>query len=140
MRDTITALAGRVKNGFATLARADVLIFLVIVLVGVAGFGLGRLSTLEEGRAPVEVLSSQGGAVVASVEEFGEGNDEVVATQTSAGLLVGSKNSNKYHFPWCPGAQRISEANKVWFSGVEEAKKAGYEPASNCKGLPGQGL
>ena len=135
MKDTITALRGRVKNVLATLARADVLVFSIIVLVGVAGFGLGRLSALEEDRTPVEILSSQGGAVVASVEEVGEGNDGAVAPQASAGLLVGSKNSNKYHFPWCPGAQRISEQNKVWFSSAEEAKKAGYEPASNCKGL-----
>ncbi len=47
MKDTITALGGRVKNGLATLAHADVLIFSIIALVGVAGFGLGRLSALE---------------------------------------------------------------------------------------------
>mgnify|MGYP001561660926 CR=1 FL=1 len=135
MKDTITALGGRVKNGLATLAHADVLIFSIIALVGVAGFGLGRLSALEGSKTPVEILSSQGGAVVASVEEFGAGSDEAVVTQASTGLLVGSKNSNKYHLPWCPGAQRISEANKVWFSSKAEAVKAGYEPASNCKGL-----
>ena len=52
-----------------------------------------------------------------------------------AGQLVASKGGTKYHFPWCSGAQRISEANKIWFNSVEEARKAGYTPASNCKGL-----
>lgn len=135
MKDTITALKERVKRGLVALARADVLIFLIIALVGVAGFGLGRLSALEKGRTPVEILSSQGGVSAASVGEFGGKNGEETVAQTSGGLLVGSKNSNKYHFPWCPGAQRISEANKVWFSSKEEAAKAGYTPASNCKGL-----
>jgi len=52
-----------------------------------------------------------------------------------AGAYVGSRNGSKYHFPWCPGAQQIKEENKVWFSSVEEAQKAGYTPAANCKGL-----
>jgi len=49
--------------------------------------------------------------------------------------FVASKNGTKYHYPWCPGAQSIKEENKIWFSTKEEAEKAGYQPASNCKGL-----
>jgi len=52
-----------------------------------------------------------------------------------AGVFVGSKNGNKYHFPWCSGAKRISSKNAVWFSTKAEAERAGYTPASNCKGL-----
>ncbi|MFH1608762.1 MAG: hypothetical protein ABH951_01935, partial [Patescibacteria group bacterium] len=51
------------------------------------------------------------------------------------GLLVGSKNGTKYHYPWCSGALRIKEENKVWFNSMEEARQAGYTPAANCKGL-----
>lgn len=45
---------------------------------------------------------------------------------------VGSKNSNVYHLPDCPGAKRIKEENKRCFSSKEEAEKAGYRPAKNC--------
>lgn len=48
---------------------------------------------------------------------------------------IGSKNSNVYHLPDCPGAQRIKEENKICFSSKEEAEKAGYRPAKNCPGL-----
>ncbi|MSU56037.1 MAG: hypothetical protein EXS51_01885 [Candidatus Taylorbacteria bacterium] len=51
------------------------------------------------------------------------------------GQYVASKGGTKYYFPWCGSAARISEANKIWFNSVEEARKAGYTPASNCKGL-----
>ena len=50
-------------------------------------------------------------------------------------LYVGSKNGEVYHFPWCSGAQRMKEANKIFFSSREEAEKAGYRPAANCEGL-----
>ncbi len=48
---------------------------------------------------------------------------------------VGSKNSNVYHLPDCPGAKRIKEENKRCFSSKEEAEKAGYRPAANCPGI-----
>jgi methylphosphotriester-DNA--protein-cysteine methyltransferase len=48
---------------------------------------------------------------------------------------VASKTGKKYHLPWCTGAKNIPENNKIWFNSIDEAKKAGYTPALNCKGL-----
>lgn len=55
--------------------------------------------------------------------------------KADGGQLVGSKNGTKYHYPWCSGAERIKEENKIWFQSAEEAKRAGYTPAANCPGL-----
>ena len=112
----------------------EVLLATLILLVGFGAFGLGRLSKIEERRQPViiqnaeETVNNQAAAVSAL-------NTVNIAPAMAAGTLVGSKNGSKYHFPWCSGAQRISEENKVWFSSKEEAEKAGYTPAANCKGL-----
>ena len=107
----------------------ECLIALLILLVGLGSFGLGRLSKIEATRKPVRIeyevqnkAMEQSSAVSLSTEE----------TQK---LFVASKNGTKYHHPWCSGAERISEANKIWFSSKEEAEKAGYTPAQNCKGL-----
>lgn len=129
---------------------------LLIIFVGFASFGLGRLSRLEELRdsiriEPADLISSQVAAVVSPPLLSKEGRGGVVgvgsdvkdeelrikdsAVPAAGGQLVASKGRTKYHFPWCSGAQRISEANKVWFNSVEEARKAGYTPARNCKGL-----
>jgi hypothetical protein len=115
------------------MASGDFYIVSIIILVGFAGFGLGRLSIIEESREPVRieypqhlsatVLNSQDSAVSNEVRSAGEG------------LLVASKNGSKYHFPWCSGGKSISEKNKIWFDSVEDARKAGYTPAANCKGL-----
>ncbi|MEK7552742.1 MAG: hypothetical protein AAB505_01380 [Patescibacteria group bacterium] len=91
-----------------------------LVLVAALGFGLGRWSKIEEQREPVLIENSTT-------------SDNV--TTKSQGQVVGSKNGNKYHYPWCSGAQRIKEENKIWFTSVDEAKKAGYTPAANCPGL-----
>ena len=59
----------------------------------------------------------------------------VVDEAGNSGQYVGSKNGSKYHLPWCSGAQRIKEENKVWFQDKNEAKRLGYTPAKNCPGI-----
>jgi hypothetical protein len=97
----------------------DIIIAVVIILVALIGFGLGRLSVIREQKIPAVIENTPAAASSANTEK----------------LYVASKNSDKYHYPWCSGAQRIKEENKVWFSSKEEAEKAGYSPATNCKGL-----
>jgi hypothetical protein len=109
----------------------DLLTVFVIVAVGLIAFGLGRLSVLSERKIPVTVESSRNQSVDGAAASLTSFANNVESGQ----LFVASKNSDKYHYPWCPGAQRIREANKIWFSTKAEAEKAGYSPASNCKGL-----
>lgn len=110
---------------------SDIMLVLVILLVGLVSFGLGRLSALSERKTPIVVESVTGAAVLS------EDNENKVSERSLSEekLYVVSKNGTKYHYPWCSGAQRIKEENKVWFSTKEEAEKAGYTPAANCKGL-----
>lgn len=46
---------------------------------------------------------------------------------------VGSKNSNKYHYPTCRSAQRIKPGNLVTFNSAKDAQAAGYVPCKVCK-------
>ena len=46
---------------------------------------------------------------------------------------VGSKRSNKYHYPWCRWAKKIKPYNLVTFRSAEEAQEAGYIPCKVCK-------
>ena len=126
----------------------------LIIFVGFASFGLGRLSRLAETREPLRIEQSSAlllqAAAVASAPlypsmprtvGFATGTrgkaEQSVDTNLIAvgGQIVASRSGNKYHFPWCSGAGRIAEENKIWFNSIEEARKAGYQPASNCKGL-----
>lgn len=115
-------------KGFSRLIEGDIWLVLVIFLVSVASFGLGRLSVL---RLPHESLQ-----IAYPPEARAEAAEGMVAgAVVESGQYVASKSGSKYHFPWCAGAQAIKEENKVWFASKEEAEAAGYGPAANCKGL-----
>jgi len=105
----------------------DLFIVVIIVLIAFSSFGLGRLSKIEEGRVPI-MVENLGASVINSVPV-----DSVNGAVD--GKFVVSKNGTKYHYPWCSGAQRIKEENKIWFNTRAEAESAGYTPAANCKGL-----
>lgn len=93
----------------------------IVMLVGLASFGLGRLSALEEAKPAISIRQAQTASAAESL--------------TVGGLVVASRKGSSYHYPWCPGAAAIAEGNKVWFKSEEAARKAGYSPAKNCKGL-----
>lgn len=45
----------------------------------------------------------------------------------------GSSRSNKYHFPSCKWAQKISPQNLIKFSSPSDAQKSGYVPCKVCR-------
>jgi len=46
---------------------------------------------------------------------------------------IGSAKSNKYHYPTCEWAKKISPQNLDTFKSAQEAVKAGYVPCKICK-------
>lgn len=88
----------------------------IIFLASSASFGLGLLAGLDAG---------QGRGVTQE--------EELSPVASTTGQIVASKNGTKYYLPHCAGAERISDANKVWFASIAAAAKAGYAPAANCK-------
>ena len=109
---------------------SDIFIIALIVLVAFAGFGLGRLSTVQK-ESKQAIVFEQSNLFGNTYTSTKSPNTDIVKT----GQLVASVNGTKYHFPWCSGAQRIKEENKIWFNNEQEAREAGYTPAANCKGL-----
>jgi len=116
-----------VKNNFQ-----DIFIILVIILVALICFGVGRLTSPKTEPILIKNLEQ---ASVGSLEIEQAASVPLSGTTADKGRVVGSKNSDKYHLPDCPGAKQISEQNEVWFDSIAEAEKAGYKPASNCPGL-----
>mgnify|MGYP001558748553 CR=1 FL=1 len=118
----------------------------IIVLIAIIAFSLGRISGLQNKRPPVRIISENSGevkgasidgtfqtnSVSASANQSGQAQS---SSETIAGAVVASKNGTKYHYPWCAGAKQISEKNLITFDSIESARTAGYTPASNCKGL-----
>jgi len=88
----------------------------VVVMVGLAAFGLGRLSAVGEG--PVSAVDTT-----------------LPQQSTEQQKYVASKSGANYYLPTCGGVAKIKEENRVWFATVAEAQAAGYTAAINCPGL-----
>lgn len=54
------------------------------------------------------------------------------STTTTGEKYVGSKKSDKYHYPDCRWAKKILPENEIWFSSSDEARAAGYVPCGVC--------
>lgn len=52
---------------------------------------------------------------------------------TTPEQFVGSKKSDKYHYPICRYAESIKPENEIWFDSVQEAKGKGYVPCGVCR-------
>jgi len=121
----------KLKSKSVELMAEDALyISLLIVFVGIASFGLGRMS-VESG---VEQVANTAGVTIIQPEPTEKGLEN---TQTQANQLeiqlVASKSGARYHLLTCPGASQIKEENKVFFNSAIEAEAAGYTPAANCQ-------
>lgn len=133
------------SDGFlkVKLRRDEWLIAGLILVAAFGGFALGRVSA-GQGAPTVGIYGAipAQNASLGSKTPLGEANQAQVVKETTVpvgaskeGAYVASKTGSKYHLPWCPGAQSMREENKVWFATKEDAERAGYKPASNCKGL-----
>jgi len=114
----------------------------LIVLVAVISFGLGRWSVASmvptnAEKAQNTIQINQSAAIPVATEAQYSSTTPTVTTPLIATepQYVGSRSGTKYHLLWCPGAKQIKEENKVFFATKEEALKAGYTPAANCKGI-----
>ncbi|OGG41977.1 hypothetical protein A2837_02090 [Candidatus Kaiserbacteria bacterium RIFCSPHIGHO2_01_FULL_46_22] len=107
----------------------------LLILVAIASFGLGRQSVSPaEGRKGV---TSPEEAKQGPVAPLNKGDSAFTSSDTSETdtFYVASKNGEVYHLPYCSGAKRISEQNKVIFKTKAEAEAAGLRPAANCPGI-----
>lgn len=133
----LTELLNKIKT-IPDISR-DIFVILVIILVSFGGFGLGRLSALEEKRNDdlriVGQKIADNGILTQTEGDRGSLNVGTVTSSPTSikGLFVGSKSGKTYYAPWCAGVKRIHEENKVWFSSKDDAEMKGYKPSSSCK-------
>ncbi len=110
----------------------DVLTLIIVILVGLGSFELGRLSkgTQSSGikiEYPNGVFNQP-----ANVVSFAQSNNATTATPTGKQFFASSRGS-KYYSLGCSGGKTIKQENRVYFSTSAEAEAAGFELSSSCK-------
>ena len=99
----------------------DILIVIIIILVGLGSFELGRLSKENDKEG-------------LKIEYKGQDNTQVsdVGRPTSGKNFFASNKGSKYYSVSCSSGKTIKEENKVYFKTGEEAERAGYALSSAC--------
>ena len=133
-------------KGIIDIDNTTIMCLLVVILVGISSFGLGRLSTVDnkdmsgnneiilENNNTNIVKGEIGKSVkVDSSQQIVDGNIQQIQKIQKEKLYVASKNGKLYYGINCSGASRIKEENKVWFASKVDAEKAGYSISTSCK-------
>jgi len=102
------------------------------ILVALISFGIGYLVAPGAPKNPLIIENPQADiSEVVAGENIGAGESAATsqAAQTQQGnekgLIVASKNSKIYHWPWCASAKKIKPENQVWFRSEAEAQASG---------------
>jgi hypothetical protein len=124
----------KIKQFIETDKGKDVLVVIIIILVGLGSFELGRLSK-ESSNTGINVEYGDQGANVINATE----NENTVNTDISNNQKIISKSffassrGSKYYSISCGAGKTIKEENRVYFNTSTEAEKAGYTLSSSCK-------
>lgn len=104
---------------------------LVVILVALLAFGLGRLSSQNEHSGvqisyePIEAAP----ATQTQAKAQPVSTSESTSVANTASVYASSKGT-KYYYQNCKST--VSEKNKITFNSSTEAEKAGYTLAANC--------
>lgn len=124
INDFMNKIKGKIGIDSMTL-----MCFLIIVLVSLGSFGLGRLSIAKINNEDQLSVKEEGINISENEGDTGQNNSSVSKEK----LYVASKNGKLYYSLGCAGAKRISSKNEVWFASSVDAEKSGYTLSTSCK-------
>ena len=126
---------GKIKLFLESDRGKDILVILIIILVGLASFELGRLSREStNGGLKIDYKGQEANIIGANASNLAPNADigETTNSQTR-GSFFASKKGTKYYGVTCSAGKTIKEKNKIYFSTADDAIKAGYQLSNSCK-------
>ncbi len=120
----------KIKSFIESEQGKDILIVLIVILVGLGSFELGRLSKSgQSGGIKIEYpeTSNQAANVVSATSALEK------STGQKSGNFFASSRGKKYYPLGCSAGTSLKEENKIWFDTREVAEAAGYELSSSCQ-------
>ena len=112
----------------------DVLIVIIIILVGLGSFELGRLSKSDKGSGvEIEYMGQEANAISAiSTNENASKTAFDTGVNTNKNFFASSRGT-KYYSIGCSAGNSIKQENRIYFNSNTEAERAGYELSGSCK-------
>ena len=123
----------------------DVLTIILVILVSLSSFGLGRLSKSTQNNSIKINYGNQSATSLNSgiLEDYSDLKSININSKPSSSSLApntpnttkkffASNRGQKYYPLSCSAGKSIKQENRVYFSTPMEAEKAGYELSSSC--------
>jgi hypothetical protein len=113
----------------------DVLVVIIIILVGLGSFELGRLSKNNSNNGIKIEYPDEEANIVGSINQNSSNlnNNLENSQKLISGNFFASNRGTKYYSISCSAGKTIKEENRIYFNTSTEAQSAGYELSSACK-------
>ncbi len=116
----------------------DILVIMIVVLVGLASFELGRLSKQDSSNGlKIEYQGQEAnamGSISSNMPKLAQNTAFQGNTDNSnKGSYFASKLGKKFYSITCSAGKTIKQENRIYFSSTIEATNAGYELSSACR-------
>lgn len=120
----------KIKQFIQSEKGKDVLTVIIVILVGLGSFELGRLSKQNQGSGikieyPAQMQNQTANVISAT-------NSTKLQNNSNKNFFASSRGS-KYYPVTCSAGKTIIQENRVYFATKEEAEGAGYELSSMCR-------
>ncbi|MFA5841163.1 MAG: hypothetical protein WC847_02745 [Candidatus Paceibacterota bacterium] len=121
----------KIKQFIESDTGKDIMIVIIVILVGLGSFELGRLSKGTNSEGLKVIYPAVGDKQAANVIEAVP-NKEIPASNNSGKTFFASSRGTKYYTTSCSAGKTIKQENRVYFTTGEEAVQAGYVLSSAC--------
>lgn len=121
----------------------DIMTIIIIILVGISSFYLGRLSKkaqnegiqIEYTNQQANVLSSQINDISTQNNIQNQNNSNTINSPlaSTSKTYFASNRGQKYYSIHCSAGKTIKQENRIYFATKADAEKAGYELSASCK-------
>jgi hypothetical protein len=118
-----------ITNSLESEKGKDILTVIIIILVGLGSFELGRLSKESDSGGIKIGYPSQDTQQVANVVSI---SPEIQNSNFNGKIFFASSKGSKYYTISCSAGKTIKQENRVYFTTGEEAQLAGYTLSSSC--------
>jgi hypothetical protein len=133
----------KIKQIFKNDQGKDIMIIIIVILMCLSSFGLGRLSKSTQNNEIKVIYPDQTANVLYANQENISSKNNINAYNTSlksnniapnstGKSFFASNRGHKYYPLGCSAGKTIKQENRVYFSTSLEAEKAGYELSSSC--------
>lgn len=121
----------KIKYFIESKAGKDLLTVIIVILVGIGSFYLGRLSKQAKNEGirieyKGQVINQEASAIKAT-------NKAEIIPKSASGSFFASKRGKKYYPAGCSAGKSIKQENRVYFESKDIAEAAGYSLSTSCQ-------